>query len=526
MQKYSFEINPAQAGKRLDVFFGEQISGISREKIKRAIQDGQCTINGLLIKSPSAKLKVAQIIELTLEEPTEHISPEAGELDIIWHDEHIAICNKPAGITVHPCPSCPCGTYVQRLASHFPSLLLQEGQRPGIVHRLDKDTSGLLVIALSEQARLKLSEDFAERNVNKSYLAIVHGVPKEKGEITAPMGRHPKYKVKMAVVEEKHGGRPAHSEWQTLYADPNKKFAIVLVKIFTGRTHQIRVHMAHLGFPLWGDSVYGPKITPSCPAKRQMLHAWKLSFMHPMKPHENNLCEFSCPPPQDMLDCAISIGKSTQKIIITGLPGCGKSTLLQDFAKLNIPTCSADDIVKKLYAVGGAGHSYILKRFGKDVVDHPKAEINREALGKYMQSQQVRMEVNANIHALVFHELENFWQKCQENGEQMAVAEVPLYLENGRHLLENAHIVGVECLQKTRYKRLKEIRQWTDEKCLEIDAWQWAESKKMDACHTVVKNNSDAQKLTVAAQDIVNKIQTKLDAKKATLSKHLQTLWT
>ncbi len=526
MQNHIFEVSFDQAGKRLDAFLVEQLSGISREKLKRAIQDGQCTVDGLKPKSPSIKLKFAQKIELSLQAPVEHITPETGDVDIIWNDDHIAICNKPAGITVHPCPSCPSGTYVQRLASHFPPLLLQEGLRPGIVHRLDKDTSGLICIALTEQARLKLAEDFAERRVNKYYLALVHGVPKEQGEIHAPLGRDAKSKVKMAVVEEKHGGRTAHSAWQTLYADPHKKFALIRVEIFTGRTHQIRVHMAHLGFPLWGDGVYGPKITPASPAKRQMLHAWKLSFNHPTAAQNENICEFHCPPPQDILDCALKLSKSTQKIVITGLPGCGKSTLLQEFAKLNIATISADAIVQKLYNVGEAGHNYILKRFGKLVIAHPKAEIDRQALRQAMQEPVVRQEVNNNIHALVFAELEKFWQDCQDKGEAIAVAEIPLYFENGRHLEDNAHVVGVECLQENRYARLLQNRNWTEAQCQEMDAWQWAESKKMSACNTVINNNLDATNLKNMAQDIVHKVKAKLNSKEQALSKRLQALWT
>ncbi len=519
MQSFNFEILSTDMGKRLDAFLVEQVSDISREKIKKAIQDGQCRIDGIIAKSPSTKLKMGQKVEVVLQEPVENITPESGEIDVIWHDEHMAVCNKPAGITVHPCPSCPSGTYVQRVAMHFPSLLLQGGLRPGIVHRLDKDTSGLLLVALTEQTRLKLSEDFAERRVEKSYLAIVHGVPKAQGEIKEPMGRDPKSKVKMAIVEEKHGGRPAHSAWQTLYADPQKRFALIKVQIFTGRTHQIRVHMAHMGFPLWGDSVYGPKITSKSPAKRQMLHAWKLSFTHPT---EGNMRDFCCPAPSDMLDCALALSKNTKKIIITGLPGCGKSTLLQEFAKLNIPTWSADATVKKLYSVGQAGHNFFRARFGERFIAHPKAEINREALREAMQDPNVRKEVNANIHALVYDELEQFWMQCQENAEPFGVAEVPLYLENGRHTAEDAHIIGVECLQEKRYTRLQESRLWTDEQCQSIDAWQWPEHKKMAACHTVISNNSKVHLLTTAAQKIVRELKAELKSKNMALSKRLQ----
>ncbi len=522
MQTYSFEILPSHAGKRIDAFLVEQLSGISREKIKKAIQDKLCTIDDLIIQSPSSKLKIGQSVKITLQNNIESIVPEHGELDVVFTDEQVLVCNKPAGITVHPCPSCPSGTYIQRLAAEFPQLLEQDGLRPGIVHRLDKDTSGLLLVALTEQARLKLSADFANRTVEKVYLALVHGVPKENGEIHAPIGRHPQTKVKMAIVEEKHGGRPAHSAWQTLYTDPNKRFSLVQIMLFTGRTHQIRVHMAHMGFPLWGDGVYGPKITPNCPAKRQMLHAWKLSFTHPSS---QNICNFSSSPPQDMLDCALKLTQDTQKIVLTGLPGCGKSTLLQEFAKLNIPTWSADEAVKKLYNVGAAGHTFLLARFGQRFVEHPKAEVNRKALREAMQDLQLRKEINANIHALVYEELELFWLKCQESAATMSVAEVPLYLENGRHLNDNTYIIGIECSQENRYIRLKQSRQWTDEQCQSMDAWQWPEAKKMAACQTVVCNNKQVQTFTDTALNIVNKLKAELKQKESSLSEHLQRLW-
>ncbi len=525
MQKHIYIIASSDAGKRLDSFLATHLADISREKIKRAIQNGNCFINAIVEKNPATRLQIGQNIEFSLNAAQENLIPENGEVDIIWHDEHIAICNKQAGITVHPCPSCTSGTYIQRLASHFPSLLLQEGLRPGIVHRLDKDTSGLMVIALNEGARLCLSDDFANRNVQKSYLALVHGVIPEHGEIKDPIGRHPHIKVKMAIVEEKYGGREAHSIWKRLYADEQKRFSLVEVKILTGRTHQIRVHMAHLGFPLWGDQVYGRKqnlANLDYVAKRQMLHAWKLCLTHPVS---KNKLSFCVTPPDDMLECALQLSNNLQKIIIVGLPGCGKSTLLEKFQLQGIPTFSADATVKKLYAPGAAGHNYFLSRFGTMVVAHPKAEVNREALRSIMKDNNIRQEINNYIHSLVYDEAQLFWNNCQNNGSKFAVAEIPLYLENGRHHVEEAYIIGIECDQSTRYARMQCNRQWTEEQCHNMDSWQWSEPKKMSACHDVINNSKNPEKLDNYVLKTLEKLKKIHYEKKIHLSNHLQKLW-
>ncbi len=524
MQKHHYTISNLDVGKRLDRFFAAYLSEISREKIKRAIQSGQCNINGIIVYNPAERVKIGQSLELSLESPLENIIAEDGEIDIIWHDEHVLICNKPAGITVHPCPSCPSGTYIQRIASHYPILLKQEGLRPGIVHRLDKDTSGLMLIALTEAARLKLSDDFAQRRVQKSYLALVHGIPPEQGEVKEPIGRHPQVKVKMAIVEQKHGGREAHSTWKRLYTDPKKRFSLIEVEILTGRTHQIRVHMSHLGFPLLGDKVYGHKNNTQYEqniAKRQMLHAYKIAFTHP-KHHD--VRQFCIAPPEDMLDCALDLSENLQKIIIVGLPGCGKSTLLQKFAAKDIPTFSADSIVKNLYKPGAAGHTYLLKRFGSECIAHAKAEINREALRNIMQDASIRQEVNNFIHSLVYDVLQKFWEQSKDDGHIVAVAEIPLYLENGRPYAEDTYIVGVECDQNLRYARLQHERKWSEQKCHSMDSWQWPQAKKMAACNSVINNNQNIEIFDNYTEKILEQIIISRQERKLDLAKHLQNL--
>ncbi len=524
MQLHTFTVNLEDSGRvemRLDAFLGAQIADISREKIKKAIQNEQCRVDGFLVRSASTKVKNGQMVELTVAPPEIHLVPEEGEVEVLWEDAHLLICNKSSDLTVHPCPSCTENTLIQRLATHYPVLLLQEGLRPGIVHRLDKDTSGLMVVALTEVARLHLAESFAERQVHKEYLALVQGVISENGEICEPIGRHPTAKVKMAIVPENKGGRVAHSAWQRLYASPSGRFSLVKVTIFTGRTHQIRVHMAHLGFPLWGDALYGKSAENCC--LRQMLHAWHLSFTHPIT-HE--ACEFYLAPPSDMLDCALALSYSLQKVIITGLAGCGKSALLQIFDSLGVPTWSADVAVSKLYSIGGAGHAYFHERFGSRFMEHKNAPLQRQTLRLAMQDDvALRHEIEGVIHALVRDDCASFWEKCQEQKHAHAIAEIPLYLENGWQQREEAHIIGVSCTQETRYARLQERRQWSVEQCQSIDSWQWPEEKKMAACHTVINNNGTVEDLQRAAQALIISLQENNDSTKQDLAKYLCSLW-
>ncbi len=528
MRTYTYDVEAGNAG-RLDAFLGALISDISREKIKKAIQQGQCRVDGLPVKSASTKVKAGQHVELMLVPPATHITPEEGEVDVLWADEHILVCNKPAGLTVHPCPSCMENTLIQRLAGHYPQLLEQEGQRPGIVHRLDKDTSGLMVVALTEEARLILAEHFSERRVHKQYLALVQGVPAQHGEIREPIGRHPMVKVKMAVVPENKGGRPAHSAWEVLYADAEQRFSLVRVTIFTGRTHQIRVHMAHLGFPLWGDTVYGAKpfmrgSVAEFPAQRQMLHAWQLEFSHPITGEE---CHFFSAPPQDMLQCALDLTHSMKKIVLTGLPGCGKSTLRDALAKQGVATWSADAVVASLYAVGGAGHEFFASRFGTRFMEHKQAELDRKGLRLAMQEDPfLRQEVECAIHGMVRESLQQFSEQCEVEGRDFTVAEIPLYLENGWQFKESAYVVGVHCDQEVRYARLQQNRQWSVEQCETLDSWQWPEKKKLAACHVCIDNNAGVEALAEAALGLMQSLCEAQENAVAELAEHLQCLWT
>ena len=380
---YAFTVDGGRV--RLDRFLGEALreQDVSREKVKRAIRDGGCLVDGAVCTDVSAKVGAGQSIELQMEAEPTSVQPEEGELEILYQDAWLAVLNKPAGMTVHPAPSCPDGTLVHRLVARFPSLRAQEGFRPGIVHRLDKDTSGLICVALTEEARMRLSEAFAAREIRKEYLALVQGVPAPAGTVDAPLGRHPTVKVKVAVVKN---GKEARSEWRVLHK--GQGYSLLGVRIFTGRTHQIRVHMAHVGHPLWGDKLYGrggQVLTPPVPgvllkhdpAPRQMLHAWHLSFIHPFTGEK---MAFTCPPPEDFVQTALTLERHMRRVVVTGVAGSGKSLFMRMLAEEGVPTWSADAAVIRLYEPGREAWQALRLRYGDRFIPADRSPVDRKAL--------------------------------------------------------------------------------------------------------------------------------------------------
>ncbi|MDO9632450.1 MAG: RluA family pseudouridine synthase, partial [Humidesulfovibrio sp.] len=249
-------VTPADAGTRLDQFWARELagSGISRERIKDWIVGGFAKIGGKACRKPGQRLEGDEKLALLPPPFSLKDSPEAedGPLTVVHRDKTLVVLDKQAGLTTHPAPGQPDGTLVNRLLHHFPELLPEasgmEGERPGIVHRLDKDTSGLIIVALNEGARLALSRAFAARSVSKTYLAIVHGRPKSElidqeagdantGRIDLPMGRHPSIRTKMAVLAK--GGREARTSWRRLWTDRLGRASLMAVRLHTGRTHQI-----------------------------------------------------------------------------------------------------------------------------------------------------------------------------------------------------------------------------------------------------------------------------------------------
>jgi len=269
-------------GVRLDVFLASVASDLSRSKVKRLIVNQDVLVNGEVVLKPNFRLKRGDEVGWSVfcELPLE-VEPEAIKLDVLYEDDALLVLNKPPGIVVHPAPGNERGTILNALL--FYDSCLKKMERAGIVHRLDKDTSGVLLVAKTEQARLALKDQFRNRETQKEYLALVWGSPPAFGRVENQIGRHPKNRKKMAVLKE--GGRLAISVFEVL--ERFEKISLLRVRIETGRTHQIRVHLSHLGFPVVGDRVYGRarKFDGFVP-NRQMLHAEKLGIVHPFTKKE------------------------------------------------------------------------------------------------------------------------------------------------------------------------------------------------------------------------------------------------
>lgn len=264
---------------RLDTFAADASEGrFSRSFIQKLAQDGMVSVNGTPAR-PSHKLRAGDAITITLPAPQPSaLEPENISISIIHEDEDLAVINKPAGLTVHAGSGVTSGTLVNALLYHLDGLSSAGGEeRPGIVHRLDKDTAGLMVIAKNDAAHRNLSAQFAGRTVEKNYLAIVRGNPRsDSGSFTGAIGRHPVHRKKMTVTES---GRNALTDYTVLkrYTDGNNAFALLRLVIHTGRTHQIRVHCSHAGMPVVGDPIY----SKSGSRHPLMLASVLLAFSHP-----------------------------------------------------------------------------------------------------------------------------------------------------------------------------------------------------------------------------------------------------
>ncbi|WP_288560972.1 RluA family pseudouridine synthase [uncultured Victivallis sp.] len=309
----TFQIEAGDAGTRLDRCLSRLIPGESRSFLQRLIRDGLVKADGVALEVPRYPVRGGMSIAVELpEEESPEPAAEPFEFPILYEDDVMLVINKPAGVVVHPAAGNPTGTVVNALLGRYPQLAEQLActtSRPGIVHRLDKDTSGCLAVAKTANAQFKLSTAFAGRETRKTYLAITRGVPiRRSGELSSLIGRHPVSRQKMAVVER--NGKLAITRYRVEYTGmlDGVEIGVLAVRILTGRTHQIRVHLASLGVPVLGDAVYGGARTAVAGVERQLLHAWKLCVPHPAT---GAPMEFTAPPPEDIRRILERIGVKT-----------------------------------------------------------------------------------------------------------------------------------------------------------------------------------------------------------------------
>jgi 23S rRNA pseudouridine1911/1915/1917 synthase len=296
MERCAYIVDEEQVNTRIDVFLAQQRAELSRSHIQHLIEEGSVKVNG---KTTKSNYKIRQADEVVLEIPPPvalDVVPQEIPLDILYEDEHVVVINKARGMVVHPAAGNYNGTMVNALLDHCDDLSGINGVlRPGIVHRIDKDTSGVIMVAKSDQAHLSLAAQIKARTVTRKYIALVHGrIPEEKGMIDAPIARHSVDRKRMAVDVLR--GKEAITKFRIL--ERFAEYTVVEARLKTGRTHQIRVHMAYIGYPVVGDPKYGPK-KRHFDLDGQFLHAQVLGFNHPST---GEYLEFTAPLPKLLED--------------------------------------------------------------------------------------------------------------------------------------------------------------------------------------------------------------------------------
>ena len=312
MTRERITVAEAEAGERLDRILAARLAALSRSRLKKLIETGQVSLEGETINDPAMRVKGGQRFVIELPPPVaDRPEPQAMPLTIVYEDDQLLVLDKPAGLVVHPAPGNPDRTLVNALLAHCGAGLAGIGgvKRPGIVHRIDKDTSGLMVVAKTELAQQKLSADFAAHRLARSYLAVTRDIPSPRaGTIATRIGRSRVNRKKMAVVAS--GGKEAVTHYRVL-RPLGLRAALVECRLATGRTHQIRVHLSSIGHPLIGDQTYGrghaaglPEVARAFP--RQALHANLLGFNHPIS---GDHLEFTSPVPADMAQLIAALEK-------------------------------------------------------------------------------------------------------------------------------------------------------------------------------------------------------------------------
>ena len=285
MTKGRIEFQVQEGKVRLDKFLAEKLPDLSRSAAQRLIDSGQVTVNGDPVKASYKVSAGDEVVAFLPADEPPGLVPEAVPLEVVYEDQALLVVDKAAGMVVHPAPGHPAGTLVNALLAHCPELATSGGERPGIVHRLDRDTSGLILVAKNDKVRRALQRQFKERQVQKAYTALLDGhLQPAWGRIEAPVGRDPQHRQRMTVLS---GGREAVTEYHVLEQFAHQvgpaagDYSLVEAEPLTGRTHQIRVHFASIGHPVVGDEVYGRR-RQRLPVPRQFLHARRLGFKHPL----------------------------------------------------------------------------------------------------------------------------------------------------------------------------------------------------------------------------------------------------